>query len=106
MHIIIFRLIWPYLARYLMSRGAEYTAGFLHSRRMWRLQQQAGEQELQETIEPALPDELDLDEVAEILCPPAEKPFFASDAFWFTLSGVLLGTAFGIIVSYVTRQDD
>ncbi len=97
----ILRLIWPYVARQLLNRGAEYSAGFLHARRERRLAQQI-EPEIIETSPPEVLEETVLTEVA---CPPPPR-FLAGDAFWFTLSGIFLGGAFGVIIAYLVKQND
>lgn len=103
---IILRLIWPYLLRYLMNQGAGYTANYLQARR-----------ERRETL-PELPEDFEayLEEIAEeadelpepevVICPSDSKPFLAGDAFWFTLSGILLGSVVSIVLTRIFRQGD
>lgn len=85
-------LAWPFIRRYLANRSSEYAADFLNRRRSTRFQQD--EEELREA--PA----------EQCECPPATLGYSPGDVFWFTLSGVLLGSALGVLVSYLTRQDE
>jgi hypothetical protein len=96
---IFFLLVWPILRRYLTKRVSEYTAGraagFLNRRREQRLK--SLEEELQtsaEEIEACPP------------CSPTQIGYSPGDVFWFTLSGVFLGSALGVLLSYLTRQED
>lgn len=101
---IVLRMIWPYLLRYLMNRGAEYTAGYLQARHMRRLQQTV-EPEIPETFSP---QEAEIPPAPEIpvRLPPPPTPFLAGDVFWYTLSGILLGSALSIIVAVLVRKTD
>jgi hypothetical protein len=95
MYITIFKLIWPYVGRHL----ADYAAGYLQERRERRLQQ-AQEQATVADCPPCPP------------CPPAVEPTTSSagvladgyNTFWFTLSGLVLGGAFGLML-YVFVRD-
>jgi hypothetical protein len=101
---VILRLIWPYLARFLMNRGAEYTANYLQTRRERRSMQQT-EPEIAASLPPQAVEEPVLS--PEILYPPSTSArFLVSDAFWFTMSGILLGSAFSIIVAYLFKKVD
>ena len=84
----ILLLAWPLFRRYLYNRSAEYTANFLNRRREQRLQPEVEEEQM-EMLE----------------CPPAILGYSNGDVFWFTLSGVLLGSALGVLFSYLTRQE-
>jgi hypothetical protein len=94
MYTTIFKLIWPYLGRYL----SDYAADYLQERREKRLQQ-AKEQAVVTDCPPCPP------------CPPAELPAAAgpvadsANTFWFTLSGLLLGGAFGLML-YIFARDN
>ncbi|MBN1220019.1 MAG: hypothetical protein JXM69_13920 [Anaerolineae bacterium] len=96
---IILKLIWPYLRRYMTHHGADYAADFLQARRERRLQQ--AEPEAPETSSPG-------DTELEILeCPPSSSnPFLASDAFWYTLSGILLGSVVSIVTIALAKRSD
>jgi hypothetical protein len=84
-------LAWPFIRRYLVNRSAQYSADYLNRRRSARFPQD--EEKL-----PAAP-------VDRLECPPAILGYSSGDVFWFTMSGMLLGSAFGVVVSYLTRQD-
>jgi hypothetical protein len=89
----ILLLAWPFIRRYLANRSAEYAADFLNRRRAERFRQ--GEEELPEA--PA----------DQVECTPVTLVGYSpGDVFWFTLSGLLLGSALGVLVSYLTRQDE
>ncbi len=99
MYQIFFLLVWPMLRRYLTKRVSEYAAdhaaGFLNRRREQRLKPlEEQTQTPAEEIEGCPP------------CPPAQIGYLPGDVFWFTLSGVLLGSALGVLLSYLTRQED
>ena len=86
---IILRLAFPYLQRYLTGKAAEYGAGYLNQRR---------ERHLRPPEEVAAPEE----EAELPVCPPA---YSGGDMVWFTLSGVVLGSALGVMVSYLTKRE-
>lgn len=88
----ILLLAWPFIRRYLTNRSAEYAADFLNRRRSERFRQ--GEEEDQV----AQADELE--------CPPVTIGYSNSDVVWFTLSGVLLGSALGVLFTYLTHQEE
>lgn len=92
---IVLMLVWPYLRRYLFNRAADQVAGVLNRHRSRRLQVEE---------EPA---EMPSTEMAECPpCPPTLVGYSSSDLFWFTMSGVLLGSALGVLLSYLARQED
>jgi hypothetical protein len=79
----IFKIIRPYLIRYLAKSAADY----LETRRAQRLQRG-----LAETVAP------------ETRAYPETLP--AREAVWYTLSGMLLGSAFGLILAVLFRPAD
>jgi hypothetical protein len=83
MFMTIFKIIRPYLIRYL----AKSTADYLETRRVQRLKRG-----LEETVEPGTP------------LSPETLP--AREAVWYTLSGVLLGSALGLILAALFRPAD
>ncbi len=85
-------LAWPFVRRYLANRSAEYAADFLNRRRSERFRQ--GEEESQ-----AAP-------TGELECPPTTSGYSSGDVFWFVLSGILLGSALGVLFAYLTRQEE
>ena len=101
--LIILKLMWPYVLRYLMNRGAAYAASYLQLRRQGRLQHPV---EPEEVLEAFFPQEAEIAPAPEIpVClPPPPPRFLASDAFWYTLSGLFLGTAISIIVAYLVKS--
>lgn len=93
----ILRLMWPYLQRYLAKQAANY----LEQRRQLKRQlkeEEARLAELAQDLSPAVsaqPGE----------CPPPPK-LLTANAVWYTLSGVLLGSALGLILANVLREED
>jgi hypothetical protein len=103
---IILRLIWPYLLRHLMNQGAGYTANYLQARRERRETLPEPPEDFETYLE-EITEEVDELPVSEILiCPSDSKPFLASDAFWFTLSGILLGSVVSIVLTRIFRPGD
>lgn len=91
MYLTIFKIVWPLLERLLAKQAAEY----LEDRRQRRRQPV----EIQESTADSPP------------CPPVDTPVVAEtetssdDSIWFALSGILLGSAFSLML-YVLLQDD
>lgn len=91
MYLTVFKLIWPLLERLLAKQAAEY----LEDRRQQR--RQAGG--IQESTADCPP------------CPPVDTPVVveteatSDNSIWFALSGILLGSAFSLML-YVMLQDD
>ena len=96
---IFFLLLWPIIRRTLIKRISEYGAGhaadYLNQRRARRL---------------GLLDESDQVSIEDREgcppCPPSQIGYAPTDVFWFTLSGVFLGSALGVLLSYLVRQED
>ena len=102
---ILLRLIWPYLSRYLMNRGAEYAANYLRIRREYRLQQSPAPEVPAEVL--SSPNSEVAANSDHLVCTPSPSPpFLASNAFWYTLSGIFLGSALSLIVTYLVRPED
>ena len=101
MYKTILKIAWPNLQRFLTKRAAEYAADYLQTRREQRLLEHA-EQELAETL-PL--QEVGGDSVTEILESKSLDGFWSSDAFWFTLSGILLGIVLSVVV-YILKTTD
>lgn len=80
MFMTIFKIIRPYLIRYL----AKSTADYLETRRVQRLKRG-----LEETVEP------------EAQVYPETLP--ARATVWYTISGVVLGSALGVILAVLFR---
>jgi hypothetical protein len=94
---IIFRLLWTYLQGQLAKRVAEY----LQKRRERRLQ---ASNEIASTVTPS-------PEQAPELTAPLESPSVPSrsataNAIWFTLSGILLGSAIGLIIAQIFFREE
>ena len=85
-------LAWPFIRRYLTNRSAEYAADFLNRRRVERFQQDE-----EEIIEAP---------VDQCECPPVTLGYSTNDVVWFSLSGVLLGSALGVLFSYLARPEE
>jgi hypothetical protein len=97
----ILKIAWPYLQGFLTKRAAEYAADYLQTRREQRLQEYAE----QETSETSSLQEAGGDSAIEILEAPPPDSFLSSDAFWFTLSGMLLGIALSV-VAYILKREE
>lgn len=86
MPITIFRIAWPYLQRRLAAYGAEY----LQKRRERRLAGLRGE----------------IDSPEQAACPPCPPALTLShQTIWFTVSGVLLGSALGYALAQMIKQE-
>ena len=96
---IFFLLLWPIVRRFLVKRISEHTAGFaadfLNRRREQRLNPQEEPVQISSAEREGCPP-----------CPPAQIGYAPTDVFWFTLSGVFLGSALGVLVSYLIRQEE
>jgi hypothetical protein len=97
----IFKIAWPYLQRFLTKRAAEYAADYLQARREQRLREDAA----QESDETSSLQEVEDDTVIVVLEAPRPHSFLSSDAFWFTLSGILLGFALSVVAYILKRAD-
>lgn len=84
----LINLIRPYIQRKLLHWGAEHTAAYLQQRRAQRLGLTDEEPEEAEAVEET---------------PPPRTVSFRN-AFWFTMSGILLGSALGFLGSYFIRE--
>ncbi len=89
MYSLILKLAWPYLQRYLANRAA----GYLQDRRARRLKQTV-EENIEEVVSDYLPP-------TEMLTDSASR---SANAVWFSLSGLLLGGAFSLIVYLLYRE--
>lgn len=87
----ILKLALPFLQRYFGGKAADYTADYLNRRRERRLR-------------PPEEDQISGEEAAEAPhCPPA---YSAADMFWFTLSGVVMGGALGVMLAQLAKQEE
>jgi hypothetical protein len=84
----ILKLAQPFVQRYLTNRAAEYSADYLNRRR-------------ERCLHPPPAAAESTDEVAA--CPQAG--YSGGDVFWFTLSGMVLGSALGVILSRLTQPE-
>lgn len=91
MYLTIFKIVWPFLQRLLAKQAAEYFDD--------RRQQRREASEAQELTADCPP------------CPPTDMPVVQEtdssfdDSIWFALSGILLGSAFSLML-YVMLQND
>jgi hypothetical protein len=88
-------LLWPIIRRLLLKRASEYAADFLNRRREQRLNPPEESPEISSAEIAGCPP-----------CPPAHIGYGPTDIFWFSLSGVLLGSALGVLVSYLVRPEE
>ena len=89
MYSLILKLVLPYLQRYLANRAA----GYLQDRRARRLKQTV-EEKVEEVVSDYLPP-------TEMLTASSSH---SANTVWFSLSGLLLGGAFGLIVYLLYRE--
>jgi hypothetical protein len=101
MYKTILKMAWPQLQGFLTKRAAEYAADYLQTRREQRLREDA-EQEIDGT---SSLQEVEDDPVIVVLEAPRPHSFWSSDAFWFTLSGILLGFVLSIVAYVLIRED-
>jgi hypothetical protein len=87
MYTTLLKLVWPYLMRFATSQAADY----IERRR---------EQQLSE---PAQPDE-PADCPPCPPCPPVTET--SSNAFWYSLSGIVLGSTLSVILYILFKEDD
>ena len=89
-------LLWPIIRRVLLKRVSDYAAGhtadFLNRRRDRRLNPPEESPQISSAETAGCPP-----------CPPTHSGYGPTDIVWFTLSGVLLGSALGVLVSYLAR---
>jgi len=88
-------LLWPIIRLLLLKRVAGYTADFLNRRREQRLNPQEEAPHFSSEATEACPP-----------CPPSHLGYAPTDIFWFTLSGVFLGSALGVLFSYLARPEE
>ena len=86
----ILRIIWPYVLRYLAQRSADYLD-----------QRREGKDQPVEAVKQSPAKRTAATEAVE--CAPARLS--TTDAVWYTLSGVLLGSAIGLILANVLREE-
>ncbi len=91
MYQTIFKLIWPYIVRYV----AGYVADYLQNRREQRLAGTADQASAPETPPAPLA-------AAAVAVPSPSK--LTGNQVWFTLAGLLLGSAIGMI-AYLLAKD-
>jgi hypothetical protein len=87
----IFKLALPFLQRYFSGKTADYAADYLNRRRERRLR-------------PPEEDRTSDEEAAEV--PHCPQAYSAADMFWFTLSGVVLGGALGMMLAQLAKQEE
>jgi hypothetical protein len=87
----ILKLTQPFLQRYFSGKAADYAADYFNRRRERRLRPPEEERTSDE-------------EAAESpFCPPT---YSTADMFWFTLSGVVLGSALGVMLAQFAKQEE
>ncbi len=91
----ILRLMWPYLQRYLAKQSADY----LKKRRQQKRQLKEEETRLAE-----LAQNLSSASSTERGEYPSPK-LLTADAVWYTLAGILLGSAVAVIVVNILREE-
>lgn len=96
---IFYLLLWPIIRRVLLKRISEYGAGhvadYFNRRRARRLGLEEEPGQISAVGREKCPP-----------CPPSHIGYAPTDVFWFTLSGVFLGSALGVLLSYLVRQEE
>lgn len=103
MHMVVLRLVWPYVLRYI----AQYGADFLQQRRERALAVAASVTQAKENAAPVeCPPCPPCPEVEEppVIVAADSKPAGGNNAVWFALSGIVLGAAFGLM-GYLFLRD-
>ncbi|MFN8453366.1 MAG: hypothetical protein U0401_01630 [Anaerolineae bacterium] len=97
MYLTLLKLLWPHAQRLLAQRAADY----LQQRRGRRLNPQVAPEPIGSgVVEQAAAQ-------AGILeCLPASTGLSRKDAVWYTMSGVVLGSAIGLILAQLFRRED
>lgn len=90
MYLTILKIAQPLLWSYVNKRAAGFTADYLNRRRQRHLR----------------PAEEVTAASAEKALPAPEIGYSGGDVFWFTLSGVLLGSMLGVMVSRLLGQEE
>lgn len=93
MPLTVLKIAWPFLQRFLVKRAAEHAADYLNRRR---------DRRLHGDVEPVA--EAPAGEPSEQLPRPAG--YAAGDVVWFTLSGMLLGSAFAVMLARLFGRED
>lgn len=88
----ILRMLWPYVLRYLAQRSADYLDEQREKKRQLKEMTAARMTAAAEALE----------------CPPPPPPIRLAtrDAVWYTVGGLLLGSAVGLIVANILRKED
>lgn len=104
---IILKLVWPHIFRLIMNQGSKQVASYLEARRQRRLGilQEITAPEETDEVYAVVDERVDLP-MQGVCAPPPPPSFFNSDAFWFTLSGIVLGVAISIVVAIIKRSTD
>ncbi|MFN8458607.1 MAG: hypothetical protein U0401_28800 [Anaerolineae bacterium] len=97
----ILKLLWPHMQRLLAQRAADY----LQQRRERRLTQQANPEPIASGLVEELPIQPET-QVEIVECLPAPTRLSRKNAVWFTMAGVLLGNAIGLILAQIFRRED
>lgn len=79
------KFMWPFLQGYLSKYLFDQLADFLQARRERRYQAEHG----LAPPPPVMPD---------------EHTVSWYDAFWYTMAGIMLGTALGVTLTYLLRE--
>jgi hypothetical protein len=95
--IIILRLLWPYLQEFLANRAADY----LEKRRQRKRQLKEEKARLAELVQDLPPA---LSPVPSEALPPSK--LLTANTGWYTLAGLLIGSALSLILIIVLREED
>jgi hypothetical protein len=94
---MIFRLLWPYLQRRLAKQAAEY----LQKRRERRSQVP---DDIASTLTPLAEQAQEI--TSSLASPLVPSRSTTANAVWFTLSGILLGSAIGLILAQIFLREE
>jgi hypothetical protein len=95
--LMIFRLVRPYLQEMLAKLAADY----LQKRRERRLQ--VRNDDIAPTVTPLAEQAQEI--TSPLVSPSVPSRSATANAIWFTLSGILLGSAIGVILAQILREE-
>ena len=94
MFLTILKLAWPYMMRTAMSQGAEYIE---------KLRQQREQTSPDAECPPCPPDEAAMEVPVEASAVSEPSP---GGTIWYALSGVLLGSAFSLMLYLILQNQE
>ena len=96
MYKTILRLVWPYVLRYLARRSSDYLAERRERKRQQEMAAVPGDEQAP-NVPPVIVEPIDYS--------APQTRLVTVNAVWYILSGVVLGSAIGLILANVFRQE-